>query len=271
VNLPNVSVEEIDRALREEVEHLLTKPSTVGIAIFGSVGRGDYSEGSDIELQIIDSDVPEHKVELTTRYGVPIHKQLQPRIDLEKRAKINWRIKPVFADAWIVVDKDGQLAKLKESDQQAASKGRQPPTEDDISNYRLSLTLRLHDLRRFSEAPEGMPLFCYQAILRAIDFFYAREQRWYPGLKRLDRDLQDNHPTVHQLLSRALETNKDQVKDTIKLVHYVLDALGGEKWDSEAKVGPKPRLKALRDSPPRGGSPQGDRPGHRCRGRRGRR
>ncbi len=234
INLPNVSVETIDRALCEEVEHLLTIPSTEGIAIFGSVGRGDYTEGSDIELQIIDSGVPEHRVELTTRYGVPIHKQIQPRVDLEKRAKINWRIKPVFTEAWIVIDKDGQLTKLKESDQQAASKGRQPPTEDDISSYRLNLTLRLHDLRRFSEAPEGMALFCYHAIRRAIDFFYAKEQRWYPGPKKVDRDLRNNHPTVHVLLSRALQTNKDQVKNTIKLVQNVLDALGGEKWDSEA-------------------------------------
>lgn len=228
VHLPKVHILAIEKALRDEVNDLVTCPSTVGIAVFGSVASGDCQEGSDIEIQVTDSSTPERKTTLTTRHGVLIHKHTQAAIDFTERAEVVWRIRPPFADSWIVVDCDGQLKRLK-SDQRVASAGRRKLTSQCAERYQLELTAKRQELTRFIDASENLALFCYEAVSRAADIFYAERPAWYPGSKRVMKDLAASHPHLHGLVCSALRTDREQVRSTIALLDFVLEILGGPR------------------------------------------
>ncbi len=151
-----------------------------------------------------------------------IHKHTKAAIDFAERAKVVWRIRPPFADSWIVVDHDRQLKRLKEFDQRVISSGRGKLTTECSERYQRGLTGKRQELTRFICASGNMALFCYEAVSRAVDIFYAERRAWYPSSKKVMKDLAATHPHLHDLVSSALRTDREQVRSTMALLDFVL-------------------------------------------------
>ncbi|MDP2858431.1 MAG: nucleotidyltransferase domain-containing protein [Bacillota bacterium] len=221
LSLPTVSIEHLRRALEEEVAELLAQPTTIGLAIFGSVARGDYRAGSDIELLVITHSTTGHEVSSSRRHGVCIHKHLQRSVDLEARRQIDWRIRPPFADGWIVIDGDGQLVKLKELDTQLAKAGRRNLAPEEVDRLGHSLRDRLQELEGLEKDPVALGLLYHALIREAIRAFYALAGRWEPGPKRLSADLRQHSPQFLALIKQALLQSSD-LERARQLVNLVL-------------------------------------------------
>jgi predicted nucleotidyltransferase len=220
--LPPVTCPRLARALENEVAALLADPQTIGIAVFGSLARGDYHRGSDIELQVISSAAAGHSVTRSERNGVSIHKHVSRAVDFDSRRRTDWRIRPPFADSWIVVDGDGQLAALQAFDREILRRGRRRLEPDEAAELAASLRARLRELQDLDQSNTiALGLLHADLLHRAIRAFYALAARWEPGDKRLGTDLAGFSPLFKELLERAL-VSPERFKTAEEVVDFVL-------------------------------------------------
>jgi hypothetical protein len=83
-----------------------------------------------------------------------------------------------------------------------------------------------------------MALYCYESVARAVEVFYALRRRWWPGSKRVLKDIAEAYPEVYRLADPALQPDEKQVRNTMALLRFVLDELGGPVL-FEGDTGPK--------------------------------
>ncbi|MHB8928463.1 MAG: nucleotidyltransferase domain-containing protein [Bacillota bacterium] len=235
-SLPPIGLPPLATALRDEVSDLLDVPTTLGIAVFGSVARGDYGPASDIELQVIDSAVDGHETRSFLRGGVFIHEHLAARVDIEQRRLERFRVRPPFADAWVVIDRDGQLTRLREVDREIAAAGRPPLSDEESADLRRSLTSSLMDLeKRFvqdengGEDEDAAAILCHEAVRKALSAFYSKARRWEAGPKRVLGDLEAFAPDLAPTVRRALRSGPGQPVEAVAVLGRVLRDLGG-RW-----------------------------------------
>ncbi len=203
-SLPPVRFEHLRRALEEEVAEIVAHPSTLGLAIFGSIARGDCRPNSDIEMLVISSGAERHEVSSSQRHGVSIHRHVKKTVDLQARRQIDWRLKPPFADSWIVLDSDGQLSRLRALDQSLAAAGRRKPTRAEANHIRTSLEDKIRELGDFMDDPLTFTVLYHSLLRGAIRSLYALAGHWEPGDKRLRADLEAWSPEFLFILAKAM-------------------------------------------------------------------
>ena len=81
-----------------------------------------------------------------------------------------------------------------------------------------------------------MALYCYESVARAVEVFYALRRAGGP--KRVLKDIAEAYPEVYRLADPALQPDEKQVRNTMALLRFVLDELGGPVL-FEGDTGPK--------------------------------
>lgn len=219
-NIPSLTEKKLEQALEKKIKHLVKDPEVKGIAIFGSVARGDYDAHSDIELKVIDKEIKKSKVSLIREEGVDFNIHFSPSVNFKKRKKVKWRIKPPFAESWIVIDETGELKELKQFDQKVSKRGREPLEEGEKSSLQHRLIELIRECKRFRNDPVTFFLLLSEFVVNALKLYYALNQIWWPGPKKVMRDIEDRDPDIASLIKKiVIQENPD---DKIDLAEKVL-------------------------------------------------
>lgn len=219
------------------IQHLEREDRYLAAFIFGSVARGETTENSDLDVQVITAtDNPCRNINHPVIGGVKLDltflslAQLKARIQpaMEQRERI-----PVLAEMLIVFDKTQELAKLREVALQVT------PVDVAPDAYQFMQFMFYHGNdkaeRNLERDPQTALLVMHVGLNEFLKYHYRLQQRWWVSSKRLLPDLRNWDPALAQLLEAFVATADvhDKFQLWSAIIDHVLLPVGGRQPISE--------------------------------------
>jgi hypothetical protein len=201
--------------------------------IFGSVARGEATEHSDLDVQIIiDEDNPCTNINHPIIDGVKLDlsfisfAQLKARTDkeMERRERI-----PMIAESWIVFDKTNQLAELQKRASFVKPKKILP------DQYQFILFMFYHGNnkveRNLDTDPVTALLVMHVGLNEFLKYHYQLQQKWWVSSKRLLANLHCWDMPLAQLVEHFVATSDVQTKFAYwsAIIDHILAPIGGRQ------------------------------------------
>ena len=205
--------------------------------IFGSFARGETTEHSDLDVNVIvDEDNSCININHPIIGGVKLDltfislRQLRARTDfqMKERERIPW-----IAETHIVFDKTSELAKLQEQARQVKPKKILP------EEYQFIQFMFYHGndkVERNLATDPTMSLFVMHVGLNDfLKYHYQLQQRWWVSSKRMLADLQCWDAPLAQLVENFSTTSDVQTKFTYwsAIIDHILAPIGGRQSITE--------------------------------------
>ena len=213
----------------------------VAAYIFGSFARGEATELSDLDVNvIIDEDNPCTNINNQIIEGVTLDltfislNQLKARTDneIEKRERV-----PMIAESYIVFDKTNELAHLQEQARQVKPKKILP------EEYQFIQFMFYHGNnkveRNLNDDPITALLVMHVGLDEFLKYHYRLQQKWWVSSKRLLADLRLWDAPLAQLVENFVATSDVQVKFAhwSAIIDHILAPIGGRKPIAENNCG----------------------------------
>lgn len=209
----------------------------IGAFIFGSLARGEATENSDLDAQVIvDEDNPCNNINHPFINGVKLDlsfislRQLKKTTDdqMEKRERI-----PFIAESLIVFDKTGELLGLREIARQARPKAI-TPAEHQFVQYMFYHGN--NKVERYLATYPTMALFVMHVGLNDfLQFHYQIHQRWWVSSMRMLADLSTwDQPLVDLIKSFVTACDiKTKYHYWSAIIDHIPEPLGGRQPTTE--------------------------------------
>ncbi|HEX5504246.1 MAG TPA: nucleotidyltransferase domain-containing protein [Thermomicrobiales bacterium] len=203
----------------------------LGAFVFGSVARGEATDQSDLDVQVlVRDDNPCPRINHPIVGGVPLDLTFRSPAQIaaltRQQIATGERI-PWLAEALIVFDKTGALRALADEARRARP---QPvtPAERDTMRF-LLMHEREKVLRALDHDPTMAALAMQTALLSVLTMRYRLAGRWLVGSKRLLADLRRWDPALADLVAAfaVATTVRERFAAWTAIVARVAAPLGG--------------------------------------------
>ncbi len=219
------------------VERLRRHERYLGAFIFGSVARGDATERSDLDVEVVvDEDNPcaniNHPVIGGVKLDVTFHSPAQLREATAREIAEGKRV-PMVAESLIVFDRTGELRALRDEVRRARPK---PVTPADHQLLQFLVYHADDKARRALDGDVATALFVLEAgLLDLLAIHYRLRGRWWVSTKRLLGDLRGWDPALAVLVESCVATVHPPAKFAAwsAIVDHVLRPLGGRQTITE--------------------------------------
>ncbi len=223
----NAASRKVVEALRSLAAHERYQASFV----FGSVARGDDTDQSDVDVQVIVGDdnhcpninhpfVHGRKLDLTFLSFKQLEQRTQDEIDRRKRV-------PMVAESMIVFDKTGELTRLRAQAQQTQPKPFDPARTQLVQflAYHANAKVEHH----LAADPLAALLVMHTSLYDLLALHHEIAGRWHLSDKRMLADLRSWDPTLARLVEDLVGTSNTERKYAAwsRIVDHVLAPLGG--------------------------------------------
>ena len=200
--------------------------------VFGSAVRGEFREGSDIDVKVAIRKGKHHselnhtyiegiKLDISFNSLERLQKDTEKELERAKRP-------PLIAESVILFDKDGDARKLI-----AHAKKKMYPKKYDKAQYDwVRFVILNEDLkvrRYFTEDPVLANYIMHSGLEDVIDMHYQVEGRFDTSNKKTLSDLKKWDPVLEKFLIRMMSAKnmKDKFSYWTKIIDHVLKKLGG--------------------------------------------
>jgi len=200
--------------------------------IFGSVVRGEFVNGSDIDVKVIVGKEKEHS-EVNHVYiegiklDISFNSLEQIQKDTETELKSGKRI-PIVCQSIILFDKDGKLKKLSKE----AAK-RMLPTKYEKSKYDFVRFLILNEdmkvRRNLVKNPAVAQYVMHTGLSSIIEMYYKLAGQWHVSNKKTFSDLKKWDPKLQNILVKVVsaKNSKDKFLHWTNMIDHILNKVGG--------------------------------------------
>jgi hypothetical protein len=205
----------------------------IGAFIFGSLARGEATENSDLDVQVlVNEDNPCNNINHPFIDGVrldlsfiSLHQLKAATNDqMAKRERV-----PFIAESLIVFDKTGELMKLQEIARQARPRAITPADHQFIQfmfyhgNNKVERYLTTDPIKALFVMHVGLNDF--------LQFHYQIQQRWWVSSKRMLTDLGTWDEPLVELIKNFVVTCEVETKYRywLAIIDHILEPLGGRQ------------------------------------------
>ncbi len=105
----------------------------------------------------------------------------------------------------IIVDKTGEFKKLQKFDQQISKKGRKLLSKKEKLSLKNRSDELMQECKRFCDDKFTAELLIFELISHLLQFYYAINQIWWPGFKKVIPDLRKREPSITKLIEKVIE------------------------------------------------------------------
>jgi hypothetical protein len=225
-------------ALRAATAYILDAFRPHAIVACGTIIRGNPGPTSDLDLYVIHDQPWRQRVQKFFA-GVPaeIFVNPPPRIEryfAEERASGRPMTAHMLATGYIMLDRQGEAARLKELARQVL---RQPPdpTGDALMWQRYGTALVYEDAVDIAEIdPENARLLLGKAVQDMLDYAYLNANRNIPRQQEIITGLAALNPELERLTRAFFQTTAiaEQVDLAGRIADLTLGARGFFEWES---------------------------------------
>jgi hypothetical protein len=227
------------RPAYQAIQRLERHERYLAALIFGSVARGEATEHSDLDVEVIvNESKPRHNINHPIIGCITLNlislslEQFQERIrkGIERRGHI--RPLPI-AESMIVFDKTGTLRRMQEGAQELPP-GKVSPREQRriqqqclVYNDRIAYHLEKDALTAL--------LLMHEGLIILLMSHYQLHQRWWVSTHHLFSDLPNWDPELAQLVENCVATSEGDAKFQwwSAIINHILQPLGGRESISE--------------------------------------
>lgn len=221
----------------KKINSLQKEERYLGAFIFGSAARGDSTEKSDLDVQVVvNKDNPCKNINHPIIDNVKLDLSFLSFKQLEKRTleeiKSQTRI-PMVAESIVLFDKNGKLAIL----QKLAKRSK--PRKATKKDYQLIQFMVFHAddkaKRNLKDDPETALLAMSINLNDILKIHYQIQGRWWISNKKLLEEIRVNEPKLAKIIEAFLKENNVSKKYELweKIIDYVLKPIGGRQTISE--------------------------------------
>ncbi|AZR73001.1 hypothetical protein BBF96_06085 [Anoxybacter fermentans] len=229
-------IEKFEKVIDQICKELQQRDNLVGIILFGSLAKGNYHKGSDIDLYVVGEDEKD-RVTFFYREGIPVQLLWRSVEDFKKKILKPTRDIPMGLIGKILYDPTGMIQKYMEKSRKLADQGPKPLTDHEKIMIRATLSQDMEIINGLLDKGKTAEavILMNDLLLEAISAYYDIKKWWMPKRKHLISDLKNHHPDLGTLAEKIiLETNpKEKFKKLYKLRNIVLDLMGGELKEFE--------------------------------------
>ena len=213
--------------------------------IFGSIVRGEFINGSDVDVKVVIGK-GEHHPELNHLYidgfklDISFNSIENLRKDTEKELERAKRI-PIVSESIILFDKDGELKKLiQDARKKMLPKKYEKSKHDWVRFVILNEDLKVR--RNLEKDPIAADLVMHTGLGDIVDMYYQIAGRWHTSNKKTLTDLKKWDPKLRNLLIKLMQSKnmKDKFSRWTIMIDYILNKIGGridiEKTGCNCKI-----------------------------------
>jgi len=186
----------VDPEIRHLADELATRPEVLGVALFGSVARGDARPDSDVDMFVLVTDGTWRDVE---QRG---HRHVEFVFSSPESSRAFGERRPdeyvrMWQDAQILFDKHGRMAELRQAAADLRARGKPHLDQRSIRHRQFDAEDQLRSVRglRATDLPTAaLVLHGHVAALTELFFDLARE--WTPPPKGRLKRIRELNPAV---------------------------------------------------------------------------
>lgn len=199
--------------------------------VFGSAVRGDFVQGSDIDVKVIVEGKKHEELNHLRIFGIKFDISFNSieklREDTEKELERSKRI-PIVSESIILFDKDGRLKELVLEAQKRMSPKKYEKSKYDWVRF-VILNEDLKVRRHITTNPVAANHVMHTGLHDIIDIYYQIEGRWHVSNKKTLEDLNKWNPKFRNILIKFLSSKNTETKFSYwtKIIDHVLKNLGG--------------------------------------------
>ena len=212
----------------------------ISALLFGSVARGEYTEGSDLDLFIVtskeraDTSIKRHlnRIQISEIPVDIVFMSLGDFIKLTTEQLNKHDFLPQIIDSIIVFDKTNKLALLKEEAKLAGV-----PKKYTIANH-PTVYYALYDVtepieRYLKSDPMTSLLLMHLNLEILIKYFYRLNGKWQVPTKKVLRDLKTWDGNFAQLLENLISAPdlKEKVNYWTNIIEYIKSKMPSISYD----------------------------------------
>jgi Nucleotidyltransferase domain len=192
----------VDQEVQRLVDELARRPEVLGVALFGSVARGDARPESDVDVFVLVKEGVWRDVEKRGQrnfefvFSSPQSTQAFGEKSPDEYVKM-WH------EAQILLDKEGRIAELRRAAGDLRARGKPPPDERSIRHRKFDAADQLRSIRglQATDLPAAA-LVLHRHVEALTELFFDLTQQWTPPPKERLKKIRELDPAVAEAFDR---------------------------------------------------------------------
>ena len=196
----------------EEKAH---NPSILGVAVFGSVARGDNRLDSDVDLFVLTDELERRGIEKIDDLSFEIVYSTEGGARTFATGRTDSFIN-LWKDSKILIDKDGGLSRLRDfaKEIQAAGKKELPEWKQKHVEFDISDSLRAIEAFRNNDQATA-EMYLQRSIFTLLQYYFDQRGIWTPPPKKQLKWLRDHDSTMGERFDAFYKAPSMQDKQRI--------------------------------------------------------
>jgi len=166
----------VDREIRHLVDELARRPEVLGVALFGSVARGDARPDSDVDVFVLVTDGMWREVEERGRRHVEFVFSSPQSTQAFGERRPDEYVK-MWQEARVLLDKEGRMAELRQAAEDLRVRGKPRPDQRSIRHWQFDAEDQLRGVRGLRATDLPAAALVLHRIARRAWFASTRPRR----------------------------------------------------------------------------------------------
>jgi hypothetical protein len=192
----------VDQEFRHLVDELARRPEVLGVALFGSVARGDARPDSDVDVFVLVKDGMWRDVEKRGQRHVEFVFSSPERTQAFGERRPDEYVQ-MWQEAQILLDNEGRMAELRRAAEDLRVRGKPRPDQRSIRHWQFDAEDQLRGVRglRGRDLPAAV-LVLHRHVEALTALFFDLAQEWAPPPKQRLQRIRELNPAVGEAFDR---------------------------------------------------------------------
>jgi hypothetical protein len=192
----------VDQEVQRLVDELARRPEVLGVALFGSVARGDARPDSDVDVFVLVEQGVWRDVEKRGQrhFEFVFSSPQSTQAFGEKRPD---EYVKMWHEAQILLDKEGRIAEFRRAAADLRARGKPRPDERSIRHRRFDAADQLRSIRNLQATDlPAATLVLHRHVEALTELFFDLTQEWTPPPKERLKIIRELDPAVAAAFDR---------------------------------------------------------------------
>jgi hypothetical protein len=192
----------VDREIRHLADELARRPEVLGVALFGSVARGDARPDSYVDVFVLVQDGMWREVEELGRRHVEFVFSSPQSTQAFGQRRPDEYVK-MWQEAQVLLDKEGRMAELRQAAEDLRVRGKPHLDQRSIRHRQFDAEDQLRGVRglRATDRPAAA-LVLHRHVEALTELFFDLTREWTPPPKERLQRIRELNPAVAAAFDR---------------------------------------------------------------------
>jgi predicted nucleotidyltransferase len=192
----------VDQEVQRLIDELAQRSEVLGVALFGSVARGDARSDSDVDVFVLVKEGLWRDVEERGQRHFEFVFSSPERTQEFGERRPDEYVK-MWQEAQILLDKEGRIAEFRQAAEELRIQGKPFPGELDIRHRHFDAEDQLRSVARLQATDfPAAALVLHRHIEGLTELFFDLSQEWTPPPKERLKRIRELDPAVAEAFDR---------------------------------------------------------------------